>query len=113
MNKTIPGILLFKKPNQYTVQSPTSPGLYVIPYQCEIDGVSRDEYFAVGTRCGTAPFNQERVDDYTAYKQGLLPIKDIVLMNNPNLDLKDFQLNWKKYHENQFKEWFGEDFIVF
>jgi hypothetical protein len=108
----ITGILLFKKPNKYTVESTVSPGIHIIPYQCKIGGISNDEYIAVGTRCGTAEFSQDRVDDYTAYKLNYMTMNDILLQNNIIFDMDEFKRNWKVYCDSQWRDWFGEDFIV-
>lgn len=108
---TIAGFLLFKTPNQYTKPSPTSPGLHIIPMICDANGVSKDESFAVGTRCGTIPFHQDRVNEYLAFKKGQISMVDLIFRYDLMLTLAEYKSNWRFYHNRQMKRWFGESLI--
>ena len=110
-NNTTTGILLFKKPNKYTIQS-SSPGIYSIPIKVGICSVSSDEYYAVSTRCGTDSFNQKRIDDYTDYKLQIRTIDDIIIDNFKIIDMDIFSDNREKYYQLLLKDWYGEDFLV-
>jgi hypothetical protein len=108
---TIAGFLLFKKPNQYTVPSTVSPGLYILPLACQAYGASRDEAMAIGTRCGTLQFHQARVDEYVAFKRGEKQMLNIIFQYDSMLTLSQYQNNWRFYYNRQMKRWFGDDLI--
>ena len=111
MNSEIAGFLLFRKPNRFTVQSPVSPGIHILPMSCSPFGASRDESMAVGTRGGTLQFHQARVDEYVAFKRGLKAMVNIIFENDMMLTLAEYNNNWRYYHNRQMKRWFGEDLI--
>ena len=111
MNQQIAGFLLFKKPNKFTVQSPASPGVFLLPLACEPGGASRDESYAVGTRCGTLSFHQSRVDEYIAFKRGHKSMIDLIFQNDLMLTLAEYKNNWRYYHNRQMKRWFGDDLV--
>jgi hypothetical protein len=109
--QTIAGFLLFKKPNQYTIPSTASPGIFILPLNCVPGGASRDESIAIGTRCGTVPFHQGRVDEYIAFKRGQKSIIDLIFANDSMLTLAQYNMNWRFYYNRQMKRWFGDDLI--
>lgn len=111
MNTTIAGCLLFRKPNAYTQPCPTSPNVHIICLPCQPGGASREEAFAVGTRCGTVQFHQARVDEYVAFKRGEKPMVNIVFQYDSMLTMADYNNNWRYYYNRQMKRWFGEDLI--
>jgi hypothetical protein len=109
--QAIAGFLLFKKPNQYTIPSTVSPGLFILPLACQPGGASRDESFAIGTRCGSVPFHQGRVDEYIAFKRGQKSMIDLIFANDSMLTLAQYNMNWRFYHNRQMKRWFGDDLV--
>lgn len=111
MNQGIAGFLVFKKPNQYTRPSSTNPPVYIIPIACGFGAVSRDESFAVGTRCGTLTFHQGRVDEYLAFKRGEKSLRDFLFQNDFLLTLDEYRRNWKELHNKQLRRWFGDDLL--
>ena len=111
MNQTIAGFLLFKKPNQYTQQSQVSPGIHVLALPCMPEGMSTQESFLVGTRCGTVQFHQSRVDEFVAFKRGIKSMRDIVFQYDTMLTLHEYNMNWRYYYNRQMKRWFGDDLI--
>jgi hypothetical protein len=111
MNTGIAGYLLFNKPNQYTVQSSVSPGVFVLPLNCLPGSASREEAMAVGTRCGTLQFHQARVDEYVAFKRGEKQMVNIIFQYDSMLTMAQYQSNWRFYHNRQMKRWFGDALI--
>ena len=108
---SIAGFLLFKKPNKFTVQSPVSPNIYIIPLQFGFQELSQNEIQAVGTRCGTLTFHQGRLEDYLAWKRGTKTLQAIVFQNDFMLTLEQYKNNWRYYHNQQMRRWFGDDLI--
>lgn len=112
MNNTITGFLLFKKPNKYTTQSVASPGIFIIPYQCSLNSqiLSVDETFLVGTRAGSSPVNQDRIDEYTAWRQGRISMDEIVFKNNIISNLEEYYTKTRPLYLNQImRKWHGDD----
>lgn len=108
---TIAGFLLYKKPTRFTVQSPVSPGIHILPLQFGLGGLSNNEMQAIGTRCGTLTYHHGRLDDYLAYKKGTKSMQEIIFQNDFMLTLEEYKKNWRHYHNQQMRRWFGEDLM--
>ncbi len=111
MNQSIAGYLIYKKPNKFTQPSQVSPGLHIVMIPSLPFGVSNEESFMVGTRCGTVQFHQDRVNEYIAYKRGEKPMVNIIFQNDLMLTLAEYNRNWRYYYNRQMRRWFGEDLI--
>lgn len=112
MDKYITGFLIFKKPNTYTTPSTASPSLHMIPIYMGFLHATSHEVQAVGTRCGSIPFNQERVNEYTAYKMNKKTMESIIFQNEPFLNNNELNdSTWRQYYNNQMRRWFGDDLI--
>lgn len=109
--QSIAGFLLFKKPNQYTKPCPTSPNVFILPMECSCNGLSQNEIFAIGTRCGTIPFHQARPQEYLEFKQGKRSMEQIIFHYDSMLTLDQYRRDWRFYYNRQMKRWFGDDLI--
>ncbi len=109
----IRGILNYTSPNKHTTSSRHSP-YYSVAYLIHIDafkrGISREESYIVGTRCGTEEFNQARVDEYSEYRTHRKTMNEIILKNYPFTDLSD-KNNFLKYEAMINKKWFGDHYL--
>ena len=108
---SVAGFLVYKKPQKHAVQCAASPSVYIIPLACATTGMSQEESFAVGTRCGTVQYHQDRVNEYLAFKRGHLSLRDLVFRYDSMLTLAEYNNNWRLYHNRQMKRWFGEDLV--
>jgi hypothetical protein len=112
--KEIKGILLFNKPNKHTILSPYSPYYslaYIIYLDAHIRGISPEEDYLVGTRCGTEVYNGTRVKEYTKYRTNTDSIQDII--REKYNCFVNLQIDLKNYKNMLYKEWFGNDLLEF
>ena len=106
------GFLLFKKPIRFAKQVSVEPPIHIIPYVCSCDStkISSDELFAVGTHAGSSPVNQDRINEYTDWRQGRLSMDDIIFKNNIILDVNEYYSKLRPiYYNEQMRKWFGPD----
>lgn len=109
--KEIKGILLFNKPNKHTISSPYSPYhslAYLIYVDAHIRGISPEEDYLVGTRCGTEVYNSTRVKEYTRYRRSLTNELSVIIREKYN-GFAYLEADFKKYRHMLYKEWFGDD----
>ena len=112
MNQTIPGILLFAAPTKFTKQSTASPHIHTIAYNAKINDISTDEYHLVGTRSGTAEFDNQRVEEYKSFKQHRKTMDDLVFQNYTIFDRNEYyRSSWKSYYNLLMKKWFGDNLL--
>ena len=106
----IRGILNYTSPNKHTTSSIHSP-YHSVAYLIYVDafrrGISPEESYIVGTRCGTEVFNQARVDEYTEYRTHRKTLNEIILRNYPGVNLSDMATCEAMLH----KKWFGEHYL--
>ena len=108
---SLAGFLVYKKPQKHAVQSPASPSVFIIPLAVSPSGMTQEESYAVGTRCGTSQFHQDRVNEYMAFKQGRVSMSNLVFQYDSMLTLAEYKNNWRFYHNKQMKKWFGDDLV--
>jgi hypothetical protein len=109
----IAGFLLFKTPNKFTKPSTTSPNIHILAMNVSTDcnQVTQDESYAIGTCCGTAQFHQDRVNEYLEFKSGKKSMMDLVFKYDLMLTMHEYKCNWRSYHNQVMKRWFGKDLI--
>lgn len=113
MNIPIAGFLIFKTANRYTKPCPSAPHLHILSLAVSTNAnqVTQDESVAVGTCCGTVQFHQDRVNEYLEFKSGKKSLMDIIFKYDTMLTIYEYKCNWRYYHNQQLKRWFGKDLI--
>jgi hypothetical protein len=109
----IRGVLNYTSPNKHTSSSMHSP-YHSVAYLIHVDafrrGISPEESYIVGTRCGTEVFNQARVDEYTEYRIERKTMNEIILKNYPGVNLSDKNI-FLTYDAIIHKKWFGDHYL--
>ncbi len=100
----------------YTKQ-PALPAVFsynhwCITIECNFLYVNDVEKYLVGTKCGTIPYSQQRVDEYEQYRTHTVTL-DTVLMKTFNITKQLLENEpMRKYYTNlKYKDWFGNDLI--
>lgn len=109
--KEIKGVLLFNKPNKHTVSSPYSKYhslTYLIYVDAHTRGISPEEDYLVGTRCGTELYNSTRVNEYTRYRISLT--KDLTeIIREKYKCLVNLQSDLTTFTNMLYRDWFGDE----
>ncbi len=100
----------------YTKQ-PALPAVFsynhwCIVIECNIGYVNDVEKYIVGTKCGTIPYSQQRVDEYEQYRRHFVTI-DQVMMKSFNItkNILEIDAMYKYYYNLKMKDWYGDDLI--
>lgn len=100
-NPVMTGHLIFLAPTKFIDDC--------IAFTCDLIDISMDEYYLVGTQCGTSEFDIQRVEEYKSYKQHKKSMEDLVF-ENYNID----RYNNNRYWQNLiWKKWFGDNLRTF
>lgn len=109
--QTIKAVAVYKTKNALTNHS--YDGTYwSYWYPCGISDVTEQERYIIGTRCGTIPYNEFRVQDYMAYKLGKKSFDEIVIetFRIPKEMLSTYPMQCH-YYNLKLQDWFGDDLI--
>jgi hypothetical protein len=109
----IHGVLNYTLPNKHTTSSIHSP-YHSVSYLIYIDafrrGISPQESYIVGTRCGTEEFNQSRVNEYTEYRTHKKTMNEIIVKNYPYVNISD-KNTFLNYEGMIHKKWYGDHYL--
>lgn len=109
--QTIKAVAVYKSKNALT--NHTYDGTYwSFWYSCGILDITEQESYIIGTRCGTIPYDEFRVQEYKAYKTGKKDFNQIVIetFKIPRELLNTYPMQCH-YYNLKYKDWFGEDII--
>lgn len=109
--QTIKAVAVYKSKNALTNHSYDGTH-WSFWYSCGISDITEQESYIVGTRCGTIPYDEFRVQEYKAYKTGKKDFNQIVIetfkISNDILNMSQSRYH---YYNLKLKDWFGNDLI--